>query len=309
MFVLAFFVCSFSANAQNSTNAAETFKQYVADFQKSIDDQTLRERLVRFVATMAPKPEVPEEANRHFVKAATFMKEAKDKSDFELAISEYREALRIAPWWAEAYYNEGVAFQAAQQFDQAIAAFKLYLLSNPDDVAEAKNRIYSIEAEKELAEKRALDVATKTQEVQKAVDSRLVGTWCRKDTYSQTDFEAGAPLITISASDGQFTGKMAREVWNNTGGGSGIWERRITYQLSDFRVINRKVKFLVTSSTTMFRHGRPYLSPAGDSGIPDSHWHFDLDLSDDSKTLSGKIFLDEHRSGDGYIETELSQCN
>ena len=155
---------TFTGRAQDSTNAADTLKQSVADLQKNPGDDALLEKIIKLAATMKPKPETPDEANRHFVKAATFLKEAKDKSDYQLAVDEYRQALLLAPWWGAAYFNEGVALQSAGQFDQATAAFKLYLLTNPDDAADVKTRIYSMEAEKELAAKHAADEQAKAQQ-------------------------------------------------------------------------------------------------------------------------------------------------
>jgi len=203
---------TFSSRAQDSTNAADTLRQYVADFQKSPDDQELRnikEKIIKLAATMNPKPEIPDDANRHFVKAATFMKEAKDKSDYQLAVDEYQQALLLAPWWGAAYYNEGVALQSAGKYDLATKDLKLYLLTDPaeKDAAEAKNRIYSIEAEKELATKHAADEAAKAQveAAKRAKAQDLAGDWRR---------ESGSTFITIRKSGGSYVGSIPNNgVW------------------------------------------------------------------------------------------------
>lgn len=64
---------------------------------------------------MKPAPTVPEEAERSFVKGVAFLKEAKDAADFDLAVAAFRQALLIAPWWSDAYYNLGIALGAAAQ--------------------------------------------------------------------------------------------------------------------------------------------------------------------------------------------------
>lgn len=60
-----------------------------------------------------------------------FQKEAKDASGYELAISAYRDALRVAPWWGNAYFNLGVALESANKFDEAIASITLFIASVP----------------------------------------------------------------------------------------------------------------------------------------------------------------------------------
>jgi tetratricopeptide (TPR) repeat protein len=291
-----------SAPGQDSQTAARTLKQYVADLQKAPTDPELREKIITLGAEMKQKPEIPEDASRHFVKAATFMKEAKDKSDYQLAVKEYREALSVAPWWVTAYYNEGVALRSAGQFDEAIAAFKLYLLTNPEDAAEVKNRIYSIEAEKELAAKRAQEPEAKVREAAKSLDQALVGTWYFWKNHGCQLFEHGSPIITISGSAGNYTGKPGRETWDDTRLPN--YTDVHTYKLSDFQVVGRKVKFRVTVSNKLIRLGR-------DQGTSSPrHVQYVLTLSDDNKTLSGTLFFEEHISNnDGFVDTVLSRDN
>ena len=61
------FVCTAPrAFAQDSTSTADTLRQYVADLQKSPDDQELREKIrekiIKLALTLNPKPVVPDEA-------------------------------------------------------------------------------------------------------------------------------------------------------------------------------------------------------------------------------------------------------
>jgi hypothetical protein len=133
----------------------ETLNQYIADLQKNPNDYALREKIIRHVQGMRQKPAIPEEARRHFIKAVTMQKEAKDTKGFESAANSYHQALLIAPWWPEAYYNLSIALEQSGQFDGAMKALRLYIMTNPApaDARAAQDKIYAIEAKKEMAAK------------------------------------------------------------------------------------------------------------------------------------------------------------
>jgi hypothetical protein len=164
---LAFLVLSASAHAQSPR---EQLNQMVEQLQKSPADNVLREKIIKLAGETKPAPAVPEEANRAFVRGNVFQKEAKDTSGYELAIAAYRDALRVAPWWGDAYYNLAVALESARKFDEAISSIKLYMTSLPTggaEVREAQNRIYAIEAKSEMAAKQAAISARPQQEAEK----------------------------------------------------------------------------------------------------------------------------------------------
>jgi tetratricopeptide (TPR) repeat protein len=113
----------------------------------------MEKKIIIYVSSMTPPPAIPDEATRDFVKAGTFMKEAKELSDYQLAIDAYEKALFNAPWWGDAYYNLGMAFKAAGRYDDAMESMNLYLLTNPPTAAKDKKIVYAIEAEQEKAVK------------------------------------------------------------------------------------------------------------------------------------------------------------
>jgi len=187
--ILGFLSLASTALLQAQTNR-EQLSQYVADLQKRPDDHSLREKIIKLVQGLEPRPEVPEDARRHFVKAATIQKESKDAQALDLAINEYKQALLIAPWWAEAYYNLGVASEQASRLDTAIDALKLYLLTNPSgtEAREAQDRLYAIEGKKDLAARNAAaeaEAATRKEQEEAArrdeAFRRLAGTWVWND--------------------------------------------------------------------------------------------------------------------------------
>jgi tetratricopeptide (TPR) repeat protein len=186
LFVLVPFLISSPALAQNGSNPSETLQQYVSELRQNTDDVSLREQIIRAALALDPQPAIPEEARRHFVRAVTIQKDATSEADAELAAREYREALLLAPWWGDAYFNLGVAAQTANLFDEAIRAFRLYLLTQPpsDDARDAQDRIYAVEAKRELA--RSADVDRQMREARAQMEreaanrqtlQRLVGQW------------------------------------------------------------------------------------------------------------------------------------
>lgn len=156
----------------------DQFREMVEQLQRNPNDDLLRQRIIRLAQDIKPPPAIPEEARRHFFQASGIAKVAKEPNDFELAISNYREALKFAPWWGDAYFDLSVAHELAGQFDGAIATLKLYLLTNPapEHARAAQDRIYAIEGKKraaQLTEKRTLEAAA----AQQAVKRTVAGTW------------------------------------------------------------------------------------------------------------------------------------
>lgn len=119
------------ANAQDSSSPREQLKQYVAELQKSPDDQALREKIVKLAREIKPAPEIPREAREHEGAAEYIVKNAKSESDFAKAAAEYEQALLIAPWVATVYYNLGVVYEKSNQPARAIGNYDLYLVAAP----------------------------------------------------------------------------------------------------------------------------------------------------------------------------------
>jgi tetratricopeptide (TPR) repeat protein len=157
---------------------SEQLNQLIADLQKNPDDFALREKIIKLSAGMSPAPQVPKEARKPFLKAAVFQKEAKSPSDYELAIKAYDEALAIAPWWPDAYFNLSLAQEGARKYDEAIRSVKYYLMSQPADASKAEDRITVLEAKKELGAKQSAEEAqVKTKAADLAKKERWIGHW------------------------------------------------------------------------------------------------------------------------------------
>lgn len=111
-----------------------------------------RRLIIKFASEMKPAPAIPEEARRHFIEGTTMVKAAKNPEQQALAAQSFTEALKVAPWWGDAYYNLGVAQKLAEQYDAAEQALTFYLLSNPgeQETRDAQDRIYALSAKRKL---------------------------------------------------------------------------------------------------------------------------------------------------------------
>lgn len=183
MMLAALFMGAATAQAQTPQ---QTLNQYVADLQKNPGDYALREKIINYVQTMKTAPAVPEEARRQYIMGKTLLEDAKNVQDFKDAIEKFRKALILAPWWPDANRELGMALQAAQQYDEAIKALKLYIATNPgEDLSRrTQNEIYKVEAKQEKAakEKTAAEKQTRVKEKKKGLRD-LVGYWYRKEPY------------------------------------------------------------------------------------------------------------------------------
>lgn len=158
LFICLMIVAVFVAQAGGQTpSPRDLLKQYVADLQRSPNDHALREKIIKLASELKPPPVVPDDAERHFLRGAAFIKDAKSESDYRDAGAEFEKAVASAPWFANAYYNLGVAQSKAGDYAGAARSLKFYLLVTPNapDTQQAKALMYEMEvkAEKQVRER------------------------------------------------------------------------------------------------------------------------------------------------------------
>jgi len=153
-----------SARAQTPQ---QTLQRFVADLQNRPSDDTLRQKIIALAQTMNPPPAVPADAYELVGRAAYAIKNANTDADFLAAADAYGKALQLAPWVADYYFNQGVAFEKAKHFDEAIADFTWYLMAAPNakDANQVRERIGGLKYGKEKAEqdRRAADAEQQRQ--------------------------------------------------------------------------------------------------------------------------------------------------
>ena len=102
------------------------------------DDQRLREKIIKMVAKLEPKPAVPEEARTRLAKADALLAAApagsSDSAVAQAAI-DLRQAVRIAPWWPDAIVRLATTLQRSGRFDDALINLSLYQLADPEGYA------------------------------------------------------------------------------------------------------------------------------------------------------------------------------
>ncbi len=126
---------------------------FIRSLVLQLDDISTRRLIIKLASELKPAPMIPEEARKHFVEGAAIVKAAKNPAQQALAAQSFTEALKVAPWWGDAYYNLGVAQELAEKYDAAEQAFNFYLLSNPKaaEKREVQDRIYALSAKRKLS--------------------------------------------------------------------------------------------------------------------------------------------------------------
>ena len=109
-------------------------------------------KLLDVARLMSPPPAVPEASREHASRAEAFVKLAENPAGFAKAAAEYEKALEAAPWWAEAYYNQGLAREKAGDKRGAARSLKRFLLAAPEapEADAVKQRIVELQVAEEL---------------------------------------------------------------------------------------------------------------------------------------------------------------
>ena len=138
---------------QARRNPRAALVQLTAQIKDKPNDVETRHLIIKLASELKPFPAIPEEARRHFVEGTTIVKAGKNPAEQALAAQSFNEALKVAPWWPDAWYNLAVAQELAGQFDEAEKSFTLYILSNPGEKEqrEAQDRIYALAAKRKLS--------------------------------------------------------------------------------------------------------------------------------------------------------------
>lgn len=138
------------------------------------DDQRLREKIIGIAQKLDPLPAIPEEAKRHMGRGKAAFKVAENPEDSKTAADEFKKASDLAPWWGDAYFNLGLAYEQAKMYREAVFNLKLYLLAAPGspDAEKVKEKLYELEflTEREGAKQRE-------EGEKKAKINALLGTW------------------------------------------------------------------------------------------------------------------------------------
>ena len=174
----------------------DTLSQYIADLQKNPNDYALREKIIRHVQTMEPKPIVSEEARKYFDRGMAAAEDAKNEKDYKDAADEFQKAVNIAPWLGAGYRGLAVTQDKCSQYSAALQNLKFFLLTNPsaEDAEKAKTLRNKIEYRMEKAAKESSPaaIAEKKQDPFEALLRKIDGR-----RYTCSTFRSGIGVIDV----------------------------------------------------------------------------------------------------------------
>ena len=99
--------------------------------------------LLAFGAAFSFGQVVSDEARRHYDRGEAAVK----ARDFEAAIKEFEQAIRLAPDWPDAFYDLGLAQEGAKKYADAVRSYREYLRLAPNaaDAEDVKSLINKME--------------------------------------------------------------------------------------------------------------------------------------------------------------------
>lgn len=179
--------------AEQAGRYREALNQYTDALQRvsegSAKDQALREKIISLVQKLTPPPAVPEEAEKYLMRGQGAVEMAQKPEDFKVAIAEFQKAARLAPWWADIYYNLGLVQDKAGLYAEGIRSLKLCLKAAPNapDAKKIELMLVKLEFKQEQAQKEAATKNAETQKLaeQKAMTEKLNGQWTVARGYIQ----------------------------------------------------------------------------------------------------------------------------
>jgi hypothetical protein len=148
---------------------------------------------------------IPEDARRHFVMGTTLLTDAKAPEDFAQAESEFKQAVDLAPEWADARYKLASVKGAEGNYSGAMTDLKLcqhFKLSDTETRA-VQDKIYVLEAKAGVIARKQDAAASEERKKQDYQDriGFLAGTWAIHCTYFNGVSCSGPGLITISGNN------------------------------------------------------------------------------------------------------------
>lgn len=103
-----------------------------------------------------------DQAQRHFNRGMAAVEMAGSQDDYALAIDEFRQALALAPEWADVHYNLGLVQEKAGRYRDAVNSLRRYLqlVPNTPDAADVRTLADKLEfkADQYLTDEDILDI-------------------------------------------------------------------------------------------------------------------------------------------------------
>lgn len=138
---------NFSVALTAYSTALSRAEDLAADLARSI-----RIRVLKTVSAWAPQPPIPDKAREHVLRADAYIKRGRSGSEVE---SELQQAIALAPWWADGYFNLGLVQGSGNRFAEAIASLNLFIEGAPNNprVQAARDKLVEFKIGQEEVEK------------------------------------------------------------------------------------------------------------------------------------------------------------
>ncbi len=109
------------------------------------------DQVVSIAHEVNPLPRVPDEATEHFLMGNSILSSVKNAEDLGKVEEEYEEAVRLAPWWGEAYYNLASCEELEGFYLFAVKNYNYYIQLNPpsSDAQLVRSHIQGLEEKAE----------------------------------------------------------------------------------------------------------------------------------------------------------------
>lgn len=173
-----------------------------------------------FSITLVRAAEISRDARKYMIRGQAAMEEAKDASDYQDAVKEFKKAVEYAPHWADAWFNLGVAQEKAEDYAGAINSFNKYLELNPTatDRNEIEGLIFKLEYKKEKEGRKKVE--RKLEKAKEHDYSSLAGEWCWEGNCKP-------PYITLKVQGNTFEAAWKGESWEQW---NQVWKDTAIYK-------------------------------------------------------------------------------
>jgi ankyrin repeat protein len=138
--------------AMEAKPAAERFDGLRSLAAQYSDEPYLRDLLLKAALELPQLPPIPEEARALMHTANEQIRQAASPSALDAPIASLFTALKIAPWWGNAYFNLARAQEMQGKYEAAILSLNRYLSLKPNDASEVRALLAKIDREEAAAD-------------------------------------------------------------------------------------------------------------------------------------------------------------
>jgi len=113
--------------------------------------------LLMTIGNIAWADTIPREAQKHMNRGMAAVEMAKTSADYEEAISEFEQAVRLAPDWSAPYFNLGYVLKKMGKYQQSLDNYRKYLelVPNATDAGQVQIEIDQLEYKLEKISEKA----------------------------------------------------------------------------------------------------------------------------------------------------------